>query len=112
MRERHGTITVCDACGRAECWEGTSYCEKYKTAGTREVTGGSSASRRCLGERERLAHSIARLRGALRSLEIGLGAGGVIGLDAAHAVAHTGVEIACQIARHDAYLFAENDVTT
>lgn len=32
------TITVCDACLTATCWQGEFYCEKAKGAGTREMT--------------------------------------------------------------------------
>ena len=28
------TITVCDACGEAACWEGTWMCERSRSAGT------------------------------------------------------------------------------
>ena len=35
----HGhTITVCDACLQASCWQGIFYCDDYKTAGTVEKT--------------------------------------------------------------------------
>lgn len=32
------TITVCDACYRAACWQGKFYCGEFKTAGTTEAT--------------------------------------------------------------------------
>ena len=28
------TVTVCDACDRASCWQGKFYCERARTAGT------------------------------------------------------------------------------
>lgn len=31
------TITVCDACESAACWDGEAYCENYRTAGTKEI---------------------------------------------------------------------------
>lgn len=31
-------VVVCDACLRASCWQGFFYCEKYLTAGTKELT--------------------------------------------------------------------------
>lgn len=31
-------ITVCAECNRAACWMGEFYCEKYITAGTRQLT--------------------------------------------------------------------------
>lgn len=32
------TITICDNCLRASCWQGYFYCERYKEAGTTEKT--------------------------------------------------------------------------
>lgn len=32
------TITVCDHCFHASCWQGIFYCDDYKTAGTVEKT--------------------------------------------------------------------------
>jgi chromosome segregation ATPase len=32
------TVTVCDACLCASCWQGAFYCEGAATAGTREMT--------------------------------------------------------------------------
>lgn len=32
------TVTVCDACLQASCWQGEFYCDDYKTAGTVEKT--------------------------------------------------------------------------
>ena len=32
------TITVCEACYRAACWQGEFYCDEYKSAGTTEAT--------------------------------------------------------------------------
>lgn len=34
----HWTITVCDACMRATCWQGEFYCDRYKSAGTVDIT--------------------------------------------------------------------------
>lgn len=36
------TITVCDACLCLSCWHGLFFCEKYKTAGTKEITVGEA----------------------------------------------------------------------
>ena len=33
-------VTVCASCLRASCWQGSFYCEKYKTAETVEKTRG------------------------------------------------------------------------
>ena len=30
-------VTVCDACGSAQCWQGTWPCDAYRTAGIKEV---------------------------------------------------------------------------
>ena len=30
------TVTVCDACGQAACWEGEFMCDQSRTAGTTE----------------------------------------------------------------------------
>lgn len=35
--KNYNSITVCDACETASCWEGTAYCERFRTAGTKEV---------------------------------------------------------------------------
>jgi hypothetical protein len=32
------TITVCDACLTASCWQGNFPCDKRRAAGTRELT--------------------------------------------------------------------------
>ncbi len=32
------TVTVCEACRRASCWQGKWYCDEYKTAGTVQET--------------------------------------------------------------------------
>ncbi len=32
------TVTVCDQCLQASCWQGIFYCYDYKTAGTVEKT--------------------------------------------------------------------------
>jgi hypothetical protein len=32
------TITVCAHCCRASCWQGEFYCDRAKTAGTKEIT--------------------------------------------------------------------------
>jgi epoxyqueuosine reductase QueG len=32
------TVTVCDACLQASCWQGHFYCDEYRTAGTKELT--------------------------------------------------------------------------
>lgn len=32
------TVTVCDACLRACCWQGVFYCDDYRTAGTKDIT--------------------------------------------------------------------------
>ena len=32
------TVTVCEACRRAGCWQGVRYCDEYRSAGTVEET--------------------------------------------------------------------------
>jgi hypothetical protein len=32
------TVTVCDHCLQASCWQGLFYCDDYQTAGTVEKT--------------------------------------------------------------------------
>jgi len=32
------TVTVCDHCLQASCWQGIFYCDEYQTAGTVEKT--------------------------------------------------------------------------
>lgn len=36
------TVTVCDACLCACCWQGEFYCDDYKTAGTKDITIGEA----------------------------------------------------------------------
>jgi hypothetical protein len=51
-------ITVCAACRRQSCWDGTFYCEDYRTAGTIDIpaTGDERAK-----ERAAFLATIARL---------------------------------------------------
>lgn len=37
------TVTVCEACRRASCWQGEFCCDDYKTAGTTQETRGALA---------------------------------------------------------------------
>lgn len=37
------TVTVCEACRRASCWQGKLYCEDYRDAGTAQETRGALA---------------------------------------------------------------------
>lgn len=60
------------------------------------------------GERTRLEHSIARMRTTLDNVEVGLRAGGPVG-DVGQAVTMNATEIACQLAKLDAYELAERD---
>jgi epoxyqueuosine reductase QueG len=32
------TITVCDTCQRACCWQGIFFCDDFQSAGTKEIT--------------------------------------------------------------------------
>lgn len=61
------------------------------------------------GERERLQHSIGRLRDTLDGLERGMLLGGPVGQEAAQAVMQTAMEIATQIARLDAFELVEDE---
>ncbi len=61
------------------------------------------------GERVRLVHSIARMRATLDGLELAIGMGGPVGLEAAQAVILTATEIALQVAKLDAYDLAAAD---
>lgn len=62
-----------------------------------------SAQERAQGERTRLVHSIERMRNVLVSLEKALQLPGPIGQEAGQALTQTAVEMAAQIARHDAF---------
>lgn len=64
---------------------------------------------RAEGERERLLHSIARMRSTLIGLEKALTMNGPVGLEAAQAVVMSATEIALQVAKLDAYDLVEND---
>lgn len=37
------TVTVCEACRRASCWQGKWYCDEYQSAGTAQETRGALA---------------------------------------------------------------------
>lgn len=62
-----------------------------------------SAVVRAEGERERLKHSIERMRNVLVSLEKALQLPGPIGQEAGQALVQTAVEMSTQVARHDAF---------
>jgi hypothetical protein len=64
---------------------------------------------RSSGERIRIAHAIARLRIILDQVEQTLDVDAPPGPDVGQAVAHTGVDLACSIARLEAYMRAEED---
>lgn len=61
------------------------------------------------GERIRIAHALVRLRTILDQLESTLDVDTPPGPDVGQAVAHAGVDIACQLARLEAYMRAEAD---
>lgn len=64
---------------------------------------------RVLGERQRIEHEMDRVRAVLEGIRIALNEGGIIGADATGALAVNVNSIVCAIARHDAYVFAEED---
>lgn len=63
---------------------------------------------RSAGERERLAHSLSRLRASVESVEMALALGGPVGQDA-QVIVQTAVEVASQLWRLDAFQLAEED---
>ncbi len=71
----------------------------------------AALDKRRAGERERLLHSAERMRATLANLTLGLKIRGPIGAETANAVMTTATEISMQIARHDAFLLAEEDVS-
>ena len=70
---------------------------------------------RCEGERVRMRHTVERMRAVLENFEtsISLASGTQpnlpIGNDCADAITRTANELATQIARHDAFVHAEED---
>lgn len=66
-----------------------------------------SAPTRAEGERIRIAHAIARMRAILTSIERTLDVDAPPGPDVGQAIAHSGVDLACSIARLEAYMWAE-----
>jgi hypothetical protein len=60
-------------------------------------------------ERARMKHTIDRLRATLDAVEVALALRGPFGTEAAQAITQTSTELACQIAKHDAYELAEAD---
>jgi hypothetical protein len=65
---------------------------------------------RAEGERIRIAHSIERIRSILSSIEATLDIDAPPGPDVGQAIAHSGVDLACSIARLEAYMRSEGDV--
>lgn len=61
------------------------------------------------GEWIRLRHATDRLRAHLDGLDTALRLGGPIGTEVAQGIAQTAVEMAMQIAKHDAYAMAASD---
>jgi hypothetical protein len=68
-----------------------------------------SMKNRAIGERERLEHSIRRLRGQLDALEISVRCAGPISADIGQCLVQGALNIATTIARHDAFDLAEQD---
>lgn len=64
---------------------------------------------RSVGERIRIKQAISRLRTILDQVERTLDVDAPPGPDVGQAVAHTGIDIACAIARLEAYMRAELD---
>jgi hypothetical protein len=64
---------------------------------------------RSQGERTRLEHSLKRARAQLDCIETALRLPGPIGADVAQAIVLGALEIAMQVARHDAFELAEQD---
>lgn len=65
--------------------------------------------KRSEGEHIRMRHSIERMKATMVNLEKAVSFNGPIGNDVSQAVLTTACEIAMQIAKHDAYLLAEED---
>ena len=61
------------------------------------------------GERTRLEHSLPRLRAHIDAIELALKLPGPIGVDVAQGLVQGALEIAIQIAKHDAFELAEHD---
>lgn len=67
-------------------------------------------SARADGERVRIKHAISRMRTILSQVESTLDVDAPPGPDVGQAVAHAGVDIACHIARLEAYMRVDNGV--
>jgi hypothetical protein len=67
------------------------------------------ATERTIGERIRIRHAIARLRTILDQVESTLDVDAPPSPDVGQAIAHSGSDIACSIARLEAYMRAELD---
>jgi hypothetical protein len=68
-----------------------------------------SGKDRSAGERVRIGHAIQRLRTILDQVERTLDVDAPPGPDVGQAVAHSGADLACSIARLEAYMRAEGD---
>jgi hypothetical protein len=68
------------------------------------------ATIRTEGERIRIKHAIARLRVILDQIEATLDVDAPPSPDVGQAIAHSGADLACSIARLEAYMRAEVDV--
>jgi hypothetical protein len=64
---------------------------------------------RITGERERIEHELERVRVTLENVRLAFEVGGVIGGDATGALAMNVLSLTNAMARHDAYVFAEED---
>lgn len=64
---------------------------------------------RVLGERQRIEHELQRIRTTLESVDLAFRIGGCLGGDAVGALSLGVYNLASAIARHDAYVFAEED---
>jgi hypothetical protein len=64
---------------------------------------------RVLGERQRIEHELQRVRTTLESVELAFRIGGYLGGDSIGALSLGVYSLANAIARHDAYVFAEED---
>ena len=63
--------------------------------------------KRSEAERVRIAHAIKRMRATLDAVEMTLDVDAPPGPDVQQAIAHSGLDLACSIARLEAYMRAE-----
>lgn len=101
---QNARVKACETSG-----DGTLVDARLSPQGREDAGQDGARMRRSQGERERLRHSITRLRTTLDSLETGLKMGGPVGNEAIGALVTGALEVSLQVAKLDAFELVEHD---